>query len=101
MEKHTENQQVNEGGHEHNHDGFLGENTELYFAIAAGVFFFAGLVFEHLLDLNEWYAKGSFIVSLLFGGFYTAKEAIEKTSKGEFEIDFLMLAAAVGAVYID
>ena len=101
MGKHTENQQVNEGGHEHNHDGFLGENTELYFAIAAGVFFFAGLVFEHLLDLNEWYAKGSFIVSLLFGGFYTAKEAIEKTSKAEFEIDFLMLAAAVGAVYID
>ncbi|MDG4944940.1 heavy metal translocating P-type ATPase [Weeksellaceae bacterium KMM 9713] len=101
MEKHTENQQVSDCCHEHNHGGFLGENTELYFAIAAGVFFFAGLVFEHLLDLNEWFAKGSFIISLLFGGFYTAKEAIEKTSKGEFEIDFLMLAAAVGAVYID
>ena len=86
---------------DHNHGGIFGEKTELVFAIISGIFFFVGLSIEHLLDLNPWFAKGSFILSILFGGFFTTKEAITKISKGEFEIDFLMLVAAAGAVYID
>lgn len=101
MEKHKEHQEAGGCCEPHDHDGFLGPNTELYFAIASGVFFFIGLIFEHLLDLNEWFAKGSFILALIFGGYYMLIEAYEKIIKGQFEIDFLMLAAAVGAVYID
>lgn len=86
---------------DHSHSGVLGANTELYFAIIAGIFYFTGLLFEFAFDLVPWFAKGSFLISLFFGGFYTAKEAVVQISKGGFEIDFLMLAAAIGAVYID
>ena len=35
-----------------------------------------------------------------FGGFYTTKEAFEAVRKGGFEIDFLMLVAAIGAAIL-
>lgn len=96
QQKHTKND-----GHNHeNHGGFLGENTELYFAIGSGVFFFAGLIIEKLTNLPANYALISFIISFFLGGFFTTKEAIEKIGKGQFEIDFLMLVAAAGAAYL-
>ncbi|WP_298893084.1 heavy metal translocating P-type ATPase [uncultured Psychroserpens sp.] len=84
--------------HSHNH-GILGEKTELYFAILSGVFFFTGLLIEHFSTIQEW-ALGCFIAAYIFGGYFTTLEAINKIKKGEFEIDFLMLAAAIGAAYI-
>lgn len=41
-----------------------------------------------------------YAIAYFFGGFYTTKEAIEGISKGDFEIDFLMLVAAVGAAFL-
>src|SRR5699024_3803834 len=38
-----------------------------------------------------------YIIAYLLGGYYTTKEAIAGISKGRFEIDFLMLVAAIGA----
>lgn len=88
-------------GHNHGeHGGFLGENTELYFAIGSGVFFFTGLIIEKLTNLPSDYALISFIISFFLGGFFTTKEAIQKIAKKQFEIDFLMLVAAAGAAYI-
>ncbi|MCD2257951.1 heavy metal translocating P-type ATPase [Psychroserpens luteolus] len=84
--------------HSHNH-GILGEKTELYFAILSGVFFFTGLFIEHFSTVQEW-SLGCFIAAYFFGGYFTTLEAINKIKKGEFEIDFLMLAAAIGAAYI-
>ncbi|WP_299162397.1 heavy metal translocating P-type ATPase [uncultured Tenacibaculum sp.] len=94
-EKHSKNQH-----HYHKHEGILGEKTELYFAILSGVFFFAGLIIEKATNLSESYALINFISAFIFGGWFTTKEAIEKIRKGQFEIDFLMLIAAVGAGYI-
>ncbi|MFL0093166.1 heavy metal translocating P-type ATPase [Tenacibaculum maritimum] len=87
--------------HDHSHGGILGENTELYFAILSGAFFFLGIVLEKLTGVSEIYTLGSFVIAFFFGGWFTTKEAIEKIRKGEFEIDFLMLIVALGAAYIN
>jgi len=41
-----------------------------------------------------------FLATYFFGGFYTVRTAIESTLRGKFEVDFLMLVAAVGAALI-
>ena len=85
--------------HNHSHDGIFGKKTELYFAILSGVFFFTGLILELGFKLPE-IALYSYIATYFFGGYFTTLEAIVKVRKGEFEIDFLTIIAAVGAAYI-
>ena len=87
--------------HDHKHSGIFGEKTELYFAILSGVFFFLGLIIEKATNLPENYVLISFISAFIFGGWFTTKEAVEKIREGQFEIDFLMLVAAIGAAYIN
>ncbi len=86
--------------HDHQHGGILGEKTELYFAILSGVFFFTGLLLEKLFQMPGWLVIGSYVLSYFFGGYYALIEAFEKIKRGGFEIDFLMIAAAIGAAYI-
>lgn len=86
--------------HDHNHGGVFGEKTELYFAILSGVFFFIGIILSKLINASDWGVLTSFVLSYLFGGYYTVLEAVGKIKKGEFEIDFLMIVAAIGAAYI-
>ncbi len=99
--KHHHNHSHECHNHDHNHGGVFGEQTELYFAILSGVFFFVGLIIEKLTNLPQNYAFISFIIAFIFGGWFATIEAFEKISRGGFEIDFLMLAAALGAAYID
>ena len=42
-----------------------------------------------------------YLLSYGLGGYYTLKEAIGEISHGRFEIDFLMLVAAIGAALLD
>jgi Cd2+/Zn2+-exporting ATPase len=94
-EKHIKNDD-----HNHDHGGILGEKTELYFAILSGFFFLIGLSIEFLTGLVEWMSLASYIAAYSFGGYYTTLEAIDKIKNREFEIDFLMIVAAIGAAYI-
>jgi len=87
--------------HDHAHGGVFGENTELYFSILSGFFFFLGLVLHTQAQVPEWAALISYIAAYFFGGFYALLEALEKIGEGEFEIDFLMIVAAIGAAFID
>jgi len=48
----------------------------------------------------SWVSLTLYIGAYFFGGFYTAKEAIETVLRGGFEIDFLMLVAAIGAAIL-
>ncbi len=48
----------------------------------------------------SWVSLSLYIGAYFFGGFYTAKEAIQTVAKGGFEIDFLMLVAAIGAAIL-
>lgn len=86
--------------HDHNHGGIFGEKTELYFAILSGVFFFLGIIIDQLSYFPEWASLVSYALAYLFGGYYATLEAFEKITKGGFEIDFLMIVAALGAAYI-
>lgn len=85
--------------HAHDHRGILGENTELYFSILCGIFLGLGYGFS-FTDFPTGISLILYIAAYFFGGYYTSKEAIETISKGGFEIDFLMLVAAIGAAIL-
>ena len=85
------------GEHNHTHGGFLGENTELYFAIASGVCWAVGLLLDFLAGVPEVVSTVLYVLAVLLGGYFILIEAIETIRQGKFEIDFLMLVAAGGA----
>lgn len=96
-QKHNEHDHA---AHDHAHGGIFGENTELIFAVICGALLGIGFGLSFIKDLSNYISIGFYIGAYFFGGFYTTKEAIEGISKGEFEIDFLMLVAAIGAAVL-
>lgn len=86
----------------HNHDGIFGPRTELYFSLLCGVFLLTGFLLKIFGTDSQsmWLYLVPLLISYGFGGYYISIEAFEKIKKGEFEIDFLMIAAAIGAAYI-
>jgi Cd2+/Zn2+-exporting ATPase len=86
--------------HKHDHHGIFGERTELIFAIICGAFLLSGFLLSFVPGISKFISIGLYIGAYLFGGFFTSKEAIAGISKGEFEIDFLMLVAAIGAAFL-
>ena len=88
----------NEDHGSHEHGGAFGENSELYFAISSGVFWFVGFSLSFISGTPEWLTTSLFVVAFGLGGYFTLIEAVATTRQGKFEIDFLMLVAAAGAV---
>ncbi len=86
--------------HGHAHGGIFGERTELIVAIICGALLGVGFGLSFINTLPAYIAIGFYAGAYLFGGFYTTKEAILEISKGKFEIDFLMLVAAIGAAFL-
>jgi len=89
-----------EAGHKHEHGGIFGKNTELIFAALSGVFLALGFGLSFVHSLPPLTSTILYGIGYFFGGFYTTREAYESISKGQFEIDFLMLVAAVGAAFL-
>lgn len=96
-----------EGGHQkegedhaHEHGGIFGKNTELIFALLCGACLGTGFGLSYLNAVPDWVSLTLYIIAYFFGGFFTAKEAVETIAKGGFEIDFLMLVAAIGAAIL-
>ncbi len=87
---------------DHNPDDLqiLGENTELYFAITSGVFWVLGVVLSFVTGISENIPTTLFIIGAVFGGTFTFLTAGRGLLKGEFQIDFLMLFAAIGAAIL-
>ena len=85
-----------EHGHAHR-GGLLGERTELYFAVASGIFWVTGFLLDIFADVPEAYGIAIFVAAIFFGGYYATLEAYQGVSRGRFEIDFLMIVAAAGA----
>lgn len=92
--------------HEHNgHHGHfdlqvLGPNTELYFAIISGVFWISGVTLSFIDSISDTLVTSLYIIGALFGGVFTFLSAGKDLLKGKFEIDFLMLFAAIGAAIL-
>jgi Cd2+/Zn2+-exporting ATPase len=92
--------QEEHSGHNHQHDHsleFFGENTDLYFAGISGVFWVSGLVLSFINSIPTNIPIVLFIIGGLLGGFFTFITAGKDILRGKFEIDFLMLFAAIGA----
>lgn len=83
-------------GH-HENAGIFGEKSELIFALLAGAFALAGWLLDRQSVGPGWLPTASFVVAYIFGSFYTAQEALENLRAKRFEIDTLMLVAAIGA----
>ena len=86
--------------HAHEHGGIFGKNTELIFSIICGALLGIGFGLSFVAVVPAWVSLVLYIGAYFFGGFFTAKEAIETVAKGGFEIDFLMLVAAIGAAIL-
>ena len=84
----------------HKHNLILGKNTELYLTLLCCLFLLSGFLIEKLTDFPSWIFITNYIFSYFFGGFFITIEAYKKIVKGGFEIDLLMIAAALGAAYI-
>ena len=86
--------------HSHSHGGIFGKNTELIFSIICGALLGIGFGLSYVEAVPSWVSLALYIGAYFFGGYFTAKEAIQTVAKGGFEIDFLMLVAAIGAAIL-
>ena len=86
--------------HEHSHGGVFGQNTELIFSIISGVLLAIGFGVSFLSAVPLWISIAFYVGAYFFGGFFTTKEALERVAKGGFEVDFLMMVAAIGAAIL-
>jgi Cd2+/Zn2+-exporting ATPase len=87
-------------GHDLAHGNVFGKNTELLFSISCGVLLGIGFGLSYVNSIPSAVSFVFYAIAYFFGGFFTAKEAVQTISKGGFEIDFLMLVAAIGAAIL-
>lgn len=82
-----------EQGDGHAHDGWLGERLELAFVAICGLL----LAIGWLSGIPPRVVLGLYVTAYFFGGFFAFREAAESLRRGKFQIEFLMLVAAIGA----
>ncbi|MDC3223643.1 heavy metal translocating P-type ATPase [Mariniblastus sp.] len=99
MANETTNLQPHRHSHDCGHSGIFGERTELIFAILSGAFLGSSWIFAFFSTPSE-YLLPVYILSYIFGGYYTLIESFSKLKLQQFEIDFLMLVAAIGAAVL-
>lgn len=79
----------------HEHKG--NARWEMGSAIAAGVTYVTGIVFEYFVPSPPGLPLALFLATYFLGGFFTFRSAWRSVRRGRFEVDFLMLVAAFGA----
>ena len=89
-----------DGERDHVHGGIFGTNTELILSLLCGAFLGIGFALSFAKGIGAFIPLVFYIGAYIFGGFFTTKEAALTIFKGEFEIDFLMLVAAIGAAIL-
>ena len=57
----------------------------------------AGWVLQEVAGVSGWLAVVSFVLAYVFGGYYSALDAIESLKNREFDVNMLMIVAALGA----
>lgn len=86
--------------HTTSHSGIFGTKTEMIFAILCGAFLLTGFALSFIHNINLYIPIGFYLCAYFFGGFYATQEAFEGVSHGHFDIDFLMIVAAIGAAIL-
>lgn len=98
---HTEHDDTHDShNHKHSNGEVLGEKTELIFAAISGALLGIGFGLSFITDVTPFIPIACYIGAYFFGGFFTTKEAVVAVRNGDFEIDFLMLVAAIGAAVL-
>lgn len=98
--KHRKDHEHEEEEHNHDHGGIFGEKTELIFSLICGGLLATGFGLSYVSAVPGWVPLALYIGSYFFGGYYIVQEAYTEVKAGNFEIDFLMLVAAVGAAIL-
>jgi len=83
--------------HDHAHGGVFGAQTELIFVALCGVLLLIGWLVPKFVAMPPWAPITALGPAYFFGGYYALRESIDSVRRGRFEIDSLMLVAAVGA----
>jgi Zn2+/Cd2+-exporting ATPase len=87
-------------GHMENQGSFWGEKTELAYSIICGALLGAGFTLSQFDGIPFYFPLFPYLGAYFFGGYYTTKVAVATIRKGVFDIDFLMLIAAIGAAIL-
>ncbi|MFT3827535.1 MAG: heavy metal translocating P-type ATPase [Chitinophagaceae bacterium] len=98
--KHTHSHEGQQHAHVHEHDGIFGNKTELIFSLTGGAFLLIGFVLSFITAVPSWISITCYVISYFFGGYFATKEAAEGIAQRQFDIDFLMLVAAIGAAIL-
>lgn len=85
--------------HAHEHGGPFGERSELVFSLACGALTGIGWGLTKTTT-PAFVPTVLFVVAYLLGSWFTLKEVIVALRARRFEIDFLMLLAAIGAAVL-
>src|SRR5690625_2362461 len=96
-------QEVKDEGHDahvHHRSGLFGERTELIFSLICGGLLGTGFGLSFVTAVPIWISLALYIGAYFFGGYYIVQEAFSTVKAGNFEIDFLMIVAAIGAAIL-
>merc|ERR1712193_490340 len=86
--------------HTHAHGGIFGEKTELIFSLTCGGLLATGFGLSYVSAIPGWVSLVLYVGAYFFGGYYIVQEAWTEIRAGNFQIDFLMLVAAIGAAIL-
>jgi Zn2+/Cd2+-exporting ATPase len=86
--------------HDHAHGGLFGERTELVFAAFCGSLLLIGWLLSVLTDVTPWVPWSLYLAAYCFGGFFIFRGAVKDILALRFDVDILMLLAAVGAAML-
>ncbi len=77
-----------------------GERLEMLFALACGAMMTTGWLIS-MGSADPWVPRAFYVVAYGLGGFFALGETWRSLRRRRFDIDFLMIAAAVGAAFLD
>jgi len=75
-------------------------HRELIASVACGFLLIAAAL-SSFFHLNAWLTTGLFLLSYLSGAYFATWDTIKTLKKGRFDIEFLMVLAAVGAAVLN
>jgi len=81
-------------------ESWLRQNWELVLALLSGVFLAVGFFGEKFFDLPRTVALAFYILAYIAGGYDISRHALKALLHARFDIDFLMLVAAIGAAIL-
>ena len=76
------------------------EHWELTLSVLAGLLLLVGFVGEQIFHLPQGVAIALYLMAYVSGGFDAARHGVAAALRGRFEIDFLMVVAAIGAAIL-